>query len=217
MNAADGHVPRVAARRFLLRIQTGMDLFLAISQGIGVSVATGFRSFLAPLLIGVFARAGVGIDFGNTDYEFLQSTPFLAAMLALVAASSAYERPPRRLPLPALVLASAVLGALEFAGSLASGGYSAIRGVPAGVVCAALACVAMQIFIRGAAARLAAAQEQGARLILGLYADAGALGTAALALLVPPTAYVALAFCVWVLISRRRREAKKYEGLRVLR
>ena len=34
-----------------------MDLFLAISQGIGVSLATGVRTFLVPLFVGAMARA----------------------------------------------------------------------------------------------------------------------------------------------------------------
>ena len=40
-----------------------MDLFLAISQGIGLSLATGVRPFLPPLLVGALARADVGVDF----------------------------------------------------------------------------------------------------------------------------------------------------------
>ena len=50
-----------------------MDLFLAISQGIGTSLATGVRAFLAPLLVGALARANVGVDFEGTEYEFLES------------------------------------------------------------------------------------------------------------------------------------------------
>jgi len=44
-----------------------------------------------------------------------------------------------------------------------------------------------------------------------------ALVLAALAVFVGPLSYLALAFCVWLLAAQRRRSARKYEGLRVLR
>ena len=47
--------------------------------------------------------------------------------------------------------------------------------------------------------------------------DLGAIVIAGLALLLPPVSYLAVAFCLWVLIARRRRAGEKYEGLRVLR
>ena len=59
----------------------GLDLFLAISQGTGLALATGVRPFLPPLLAGALARADVGIDFSGTDFSFLESTPFLLAVV----------------------------------------------------------------------------------------------------------------------------------------
>jgi hypothetical protein len=76
---------------------------------------------------------------------------------------------------------------------------------------------AARVFLGGAAARLAARGESGAGGTLSLMGDVAALVVAALALLVEPVAYLALAFCAWVLLVRRHRSAQKYEGLRILR
>ena len=194
-----------------------MDLFLAISAGIGISLATGARCFLAPLVVALLARANVGFDLDGTDYEFLQSIPFMAAMLALTIVQAVYERPPRELPLPVLGVAGGVLGALEFAGALAERGESTAPGIVAGAVCALVGLLAVRSFFGGAAERLVAQGQQGGANMLRLYGDAAALATAALAVLLPPVSYLPLAFCIWVLISSRRRAGKKYEGLRVLR
>ena len=51
-----------------------MDLFMAISQGVGTSLATGLRSFLPPLLVCAMARGNLAVDFEGSDYEFLEST-----------------------------------------------------------------------------------------------------------------------------------------------
>jgi hypothetical protein len=53
--------------------------------------------------------------------------------------------------------------------------------------------------------------------MLNALRDFAALAIAALAVLLPPTSYLAAAFCLWVLLARRRREGQKYEGLRILR
>jgi hypothetical protein len=195
-----------------------MDLFLAISQGTGLALATGVRPFLPPLLAGALARADAGLDFTGSDYAFLESVPFLAAMVAVAVASIAAERFgwARVLPL-LLIVAGVAIGALEFAGSLAGEGYSSAPGLGAGAVCALLAYVAVVSLFGRARARLAARDEAGSASYLTLYADGAALCLAALAIVVPPVSYPALAFCAWVLIEQRRRSARKYEGLRVLR
>ena len=69
-----------------------MDLFLAISQGTGVSLATGMRSFLPPLLVCALARGDLGVDFEGTDYEFLESVPFLSVLLLLNVVGVLSER-----------------------------------------------------------------------------------------------------------------------------
>src|SRR3954454_7310877 len=115
-----------------------MDLLMAISQGVGVSLATGVRTFLPPLVVGTLARADAGVDFNGTGYGFLESIPWLAALVVLVALVTFAER--SRISVPALALAAVAvaIGALEFAGTLADEGYAAPAGFPAGAVCALL-------------------------------------------------------------------------------
>jgi hypothetical protein len=194
-----------------------MDLFLAISQGIGVSIACGFRAFLAPLVVAVMARGNLAIDFDGSGWEFLESIPFIVAMVVLVAASTAYERPPRQIPRVPMAIAAGTLGALEFGGTLATEGYSAPPGIVGGALCAVLGLFAMVAFVGGAQARLAASGENEAGGFLNLIGDGAAVITAALGVLISPISFVPLAFCIWVLVSHRRRAGKKYEGLRVLR
>jgi hypothetical protein len=64
-----------------------------------------------------------------------------------------------------------------------------------------------------AGARSRAQTGSGVGLFVALYA----LALAGLSLLVSPVALVALAGTAWLAIGRRRREARKYEGLRSLR
>ena len=196
-----------------------MDLFLAISQGIGLALATGVRPFLPPLLAGVLARADLGVNFTGTDFAFLESIPFLAAIVAVTAiAVLAGRATVGRSPLLLVIGAIAVvLGALEFAGSLADEGSAAGPGIPAGAACALLGFAAASTFLGRAAARLATRDEAGAAGYLTAFADGAALAIAALAIALPPVSYLALGFLAWVLVERRRREASKYEGLRVLR
>lgn len=194
-----------------------MDLFLAISQGIGTSIATGVRTFLAPLLVGTFARLDLGVDFEGTQYEFLESISWLALMLALIAAAWWLDRSRIPVPLAARGVASVALGAVLFAGSLAERDFTSEPGLLAGALCASIAFLAATLFLGRAADRLAARDETGAGATLSLMVDGVTLLVAALALLVEPVSYVALAFCLWVLVVRRRRAGEKYEGLRILR
>jgi hypothetical protein len=195
-----------------------MDLFLAISQGTGVSLATGFRSFLPPLLVCALARGDLAVDFDGSDYEFLESVPFLTALLIANVVGALSERLAPRRALEWLLLAVSIgLGALLFAGSLAEKEYAAGPGLAAGAACVVLASAAVQAFLGRARARLAARGEEGSAGYLNFYVDGAALCLAALAVLVPPISYVALVFCAWVLFERRRRGSRKYEGLRVLR
>lgn len=195
-----------------------MDLFLAISQGTGLAIATGIRPFLPPLLAGAFARADVGLDFTGSDYSFLESIPFLVVMLLLVVVGTMSERVPferaRKLAIGAI---AAVLGALLFAGSLAGEGHEAAPGLAAGAACALIAFVAAFSFIAGARARLRAGSQDGAASFLGLFADFAAVVVALLAIFLQPASYVFLVLAAWVLAVQRRRAAQKYEGLRVLR
>lgn len=194
-----------------------MDLFLAISQGIGVSLAAGLRAFVAALVVGLLAVAGVGVDFDGTDFEFLQSAPWLAAMAVLAVASTVSARGGRRVPPVVMAVAAAVIGALLFAGTLADEGRATAPGLVAGAAVGLLGFAAGHAFLSGAGARLSARGEAGPASLLALYADLAAAVVAALAVLLPPVSYVPLALAAWALVARRRRAQRKYEGLRVLR
>jgi len=188
-----------------------VDLFLAISQGVGVSLATGVRTFLPPLLVGALARADAGVDFDGTGCQFLESVPWLLALVLLVALVTVAER--ARIVVPALVLVSiaAAIAALEFAGSLADDGYAAGAGFPAGVACALIGFAFARAFFGRAASRARSAS------LVELFAQLAAVALAAIAVFLSPLAWLALAFAAWVLLVQRRRAGQKYEGLRILR
>ena len=190
---------------------------MAISQGVGVSLATGVRTLLPPLLVGALASADVGVDFEGTDYAFLESFAWLAALVMLIAAVTFAERRHMVVPVQLLVGAAIVIGALQFAGSLADERYTAGAGLAAGAVCAAIGFFAARAFFGRAAIRARAGGEEEAATLVELFAQAAALVLAALAVLVSPVIWVAFAFALWVLLVQRRRGAQKYEGLRILR
>jgi hypothetical protein len=192
-----------------------VSLFADIGQGAGLAGGTGVRPFLPPLLAGALARGDAGIDFSGSGWAFLESPGFLAVVLALAVVSYIAERSgTNRRPLElALAVTGATLGALLFAGSLAEGGYEAWPGLLAGVGCALLAWVAVGSLFERARGRL----ESGAAGLLVVYADLLALVLAAVAIVLPPVSFAALAAFV-VLLARGRRQAdRKYAGLRILR
>ena len=69
-----------------------MSLFLDIGTGAGLASSTGIRPYLPPLLAGGLARGDIGIDFDGTDFRFLESTAFLAAVVALGVVAFLVER-----------------------------------------------------------------------------------------------------------------------------
>ncbi|HEU0025439.1 MAG TPA: DUF4126 family protein [Thermoleophilaceae bacterium] len=190
-----------------------MSLFMDIGTGAGLASATGVRPFLPPLLAGALARGDVGIDFDGTDWSFLESPAFLAAVLALGLVSYGLERSRAEPPRAALLVMGATLGALLFAGTLADGGHEAIVGLVAGPACAALAWLAVGGLLERVRKRL----DAGAAGLVIVYADTAALVLAALAVFVPPLSFIALIGFVLLLLGSRRREGEKYAGLRVLR
>jgi hypothetical protein len=194
-----------------------VDLFMAISQGVGVSLATGVRALLPPLAVGALARADAGIDYTGTGYGFLESVPWLAVLLALVLLVFLVDRAGKTVPAIALGVVGIAIGALEFAGSLADGGYAAGVGFPAGVACAAVGFVAAQAFFGRAAARARSGGQDEAASLVELFAEGAALVLAIVAVFISPVAWVGFAFALWVLVVQRRRAGQKYEGLRILR
>jgi hypothetical protein len=192
-----------------------MSVFLDTTTGMGLAGATGVRPYLPPLLAGALARSDTGIDFDGTDWSFLESTGFLAAVVAigLIAYLAERSEANRRSVELFSGVVGVVLGALLFAGALADGGSASWPGLIGGVVCAALGWRALGGLIERARARL----QGGGAALLTAYADGVALLLAAIAIFVPPASILAIAAFLVLLVAGRRREGEKYAGLRVLR
>src|SRR5215212_6792627 len=203
-----------------------MSLFLDIGTGAGLASSTGVRPYLPPLLAGGLARGDIGIDFDGTDFSFLESTGFLAAVLALGVivfllersaanrASPDLERRAGRGPVEIISgLIGIALGTLLFAGALSDNGQPLWIGYVFGPLCALLAWLA----IGGLVERVRARLEPDQAALLTAYSDAAALILAAIAVFVPPLAFLAIPGFVVLLLGGRRREGQKYAGLRILR
>jgi Domain of unknown function (DUF4126) len=201
-----------------------MSLFMDIGTGTGLASSTGIRPYLPPLLAGGLARGDVGIDFDGTDYRFLESTGFLAAIVALAVIAFLVERSAwyaarttrRRARDPFDVLAGLLglgLGALLFAGALADNGHPTWIGLVFGPFCALLGWIA----IGGLVERVRTRLEPDQAALLTAYADLAALLLAGIAVFVPPLAYLAIPGFVLLILGGRRREGEKYAGLRILR
>ncbi len=202
-----------------------MSVFLDTTTGMGLAGATGVRPYLPPLLAGGLARSDTGIDFEGTDWSFLESTWFLAAVVVIGVVAYVLERAEAN-GLPSadgggagstVALLSGVvglvLGAMLFAGALADGGSAAWPGLVAGSLCALLGWRAVGGLIERARGRL----DAGAAALLTAYADAVALLLAAIAIFLPPVSILAIAAFVVLLLTGRTREGEKYAGLRILR
>jgi hypothetical protein len=196
-----------------------MDFLLDLLQGAGLAAAIGIRPFLPVLLAGALASADLGLDFEGTDFSFLETWPFLLAVLVLVvlldfagrrAGRDAAERPPL---LYVLLLVALALGALMAAGSVADRSDAWWAGIVAGLACAALGFEAARSLF-GRVRRRLDAQTAGA---LPVYAEGAALAAAGLSILFPPLAVPILAALVWLLAGGKRRAGEKYAGLRILR
>jgi hypothetical protein len=196
-----------------------MDFILDLLQGAGLAAAVGIRPFLPVLLAGALASADVGLDFGGTDFSFLEEWPFLLGVLVLVAGldivgrRAGREAADRAPLLYILVAVALVLGALLAAGSVADRSSDWWAGVVVGLACAGLGFQAARSLFSRVRRRL---DEQAANA-LPVYAEGAALGAAGLSILFPPLAVLIIAGLIWLLAGGRRRAGEKYAGLRVLR
>jgi hypothetical protein len=196
-----------------------MDFAFDLLQGVGIAAAIGIRPFLPVLLVGALASGNLGLDFGGTDFAFLEQAPLLAIVLALLAIATYTIRRAGPEAAEAGVYAlsfavlAVVLGALEAAGSLADRGHSIIPGLVLGAAAAALGYAASRSLLQRTRRRL----DVEAASALGLYAEGAAMVAAALSVLLPPLAILVVGGLVALLVGGRRRAGERYAGLRILR
>ena len=111
-----------------------------------------------------------------------------------------------------LAIAAAAGGAILFALSLADRDYSAVVGVPAGIVLSVLAYGVVSAVVAGAQARVKGASS------IGMIVAGVALALAVVTAFVwEPFGLLLLGGLLWLASARRRRAQQKYEGLRSLR
>ena len=195
-----------------------MDTVLDILTGIGLGCAAGIRPFLPGLAAGAFASADLTIDFDGTDLSFLEGRGWLlalvVALIAFILAERTMGERAESGPLGTLLLViSAGIGALLFAGALADHSSTWWPGLIGGLACAVLAYLATSDILARTRTRL----DAEAAAALDVYAEGAALITAVLAILAPPLSLVALGGLIWLLVGSRRRKGEKYAGLRILR
>jgi hypothetical protein len=111
----------------------------------------------------------------------------------------------------ALLVIAMVGGAVLFGLSLETEDHPAYPGWPVGALLAAFAFAVVRDVAEAAAKR-----ADGGGFTAALIALA-ALALAGLSLVLSPVALLALAGLLWLYAGRRRRAARKYEGLRTLR
>lgn len=133
------------------------------------------------------------------------------AGLAL-AAGMFFGAPGRRgAPGTVLLVAAVAAGGFLFAISLTAEDHPAWPGIVAGAAFAAFAFAVVRDFAAGARAR------QGEGGMSEVLIAVAALAIAGVSLLLEPFALAALVALAWLALARRRRAARKYEGLRTLR
>jgi hypothetical protein len=196
-----------------------VHLAFDIFQGIGVAAAVGIRPFLPSLAVGALAAGDIQIDFAHSSYSFLQSGPFLLVMVVGVAILALIDRQVARDALPIRYVtitvgaASLAIGALLFGGALAQNHYAIWPGLIGGVICAAVGMVATRPLLDRVRGRL----DAQAAAALPIFAEAAAVVSAILTVLLPPVGLVVLAALLWLLYAGRGRSEQKYAGLRILR
>ena len=196
-----------------------MDFLLDLLQGSGIAAAIGIRPALPVLLVGALAAANLGVDFGGTDFGFLESWPFLLGAVVLVVLLDVASRrgstqaSDSRPVWMTLLAVSLILGALLAAGSLADRGNPIWPGILLGAACAALGFFAARNLFARARRRL----DADAASTLPIYGEGAALAAAGVSVLLPPLALLVLLALGWLLRGSRRRDERKYAGLRILR
>ena len=190
-----------------------MSLFLDIGTGSGLASSTGIRPYLPPLLAGALARGDMGIDFDGTDFSFLESTAFLAAIVVLAVVAFLVERsagaPPGRSTAGHATPSTFWPGCWASASARScSRARSRTTGRRSGSGSWSARCAPLLgwIAIGGLVERVRTRLEPDQAALLTAYADGAALILAAIAVFVPPLAYLAIPR---VRAAHPRREAPR--------
>src|SRR5436190_15224368 len=171
------------------------------------------------------AHEDVGIDFSGTDWAWMESWIFIGILAVLFIAfwmmdregKSEAIRPAGRAMEAGLQyqVSCAIAGALLFAGSLADGGETSWPGLVAGAVIGFIGYLALGRLFMRANQRLFAAGDPA--ILLGIGRDLLTVVLTVAVVLADVVGYVVLAAAVVLILTARRGEGEKYEGLRVLR
>jgi hypothetical protein len=202
-----------------------ISAFTDIGQGAGLATTSGARPLLAVIATGVLAHENVGIDFTGTDWAWMESWIFIGILAALFIAfwvmdregKSERVRPGGRATEAGrqYQLLCALAGALLFAGSLADGGETSWPGLVVGAVIGFIGYLALGRLFMRANQRVFAAGDPG--VVLGIGRDLLTIALTVLVVLADVAGYVVLLVALVLIVTARRREGEKYEGLRVLR
>lgn len=126
---------------------------------------------------------------------------------------------PPIMPTWGMLAGAAPLGVIACGAALNGEDEALWPALPVGLLGAGLAATVSRDVAAGAARRQRGSADAGAQAPTGVTAIVvvSAVVVAALSLVVPPFSLVALLALAWLSLSRRRREERKHEGLRVLR
>jgi hypothetical protein len=126
---------------------------------------------------------------------------------------------PPIMPTWGVIAGAAPLGILACGAALNGEDEALWPALPVGLLGAGLAAMVSRDVAAGAARRERGTAGAGAQAPAGVTAIvvAAAVVVAAASLFAPPFSLVALLALAWLSLSRRRREERKHEGLRVLR
>lgn len=223
-----------------------METFYDICEAVGVGAAAGLSPLVAIAAIVIFVAANIGVNAANTDVSFVEGVAFVAiaavvlvqSFIAIFTPGGVKVRVAADRPRVAWVHTglSFAVGALGGAVVFNAEGHSLILGALLGAAPAALVAIAASKLLGGVVRRLdtraaqaAAKQKDSAAIkaesadartsarILAIGVDLATIAVAVLALVTPPLALILPLLAILLIAGSRRREAKKHEGLRVLR
>ena len=116
---------------------------------------------------------------------------------------------------PSYRISCAIAGALLFAGSLADGGETSWPGLVAGAIIGFIGFLALGLLFMRSTERVLAAGDPG--VVLGLGRDLLTIALTVVCVLLDVVGYAVLLAALVLMLTARRREGEKYEGLRILR